>query len=131
MASSAPLRRGYATANSVAAQSDRMMAWSRQRCGAGAVGQGEGACCGGGPAVIGAGAGAVALAGLAAGFAAGLAAGLAAVFAAGLAEDVFLGAGFLTVFAAPGVSSTTSGFGCNCVCAPAIEIGSMFSDSGW
>ena len=57
----------------------------------------------------------------------------AAGLAAGLAAGFFLDeAGFLTCFGggAAGVSSTTTGFGRNCVGSPATVIGSMFSDSG-
>jgi len=91
-------------------------------------GQGAGACCCAGAAVIPAGAGCEA----ATGFAAGL--------AAGLPEVVFLAAGFLVGFCAnggAGLSSTITGLGRNDVELPAaksesiaVEIGSIFSDSG-
>jgi len=58
-------------------------------------------------------------------------AGLARV--AGVADAFFLGAGFLTDFdaGAAGASSTITGFGRSCVGLPVIEMGSIFSVSGW
>ena len=86
------------------------------------AGQGAGACCCAGAAVIPAGAGCVAAAGIAAGF-----------LAAGLLEVVFLAAGFLVGFCADGgagLSSTITGLGRNDVALPAAAMGSMVSDSG-